>query len=487
MSETPLEGLSREELEQRLAHALAVGDDVAAGDAEIRLAACLLDAGEAAEARKHGERAVALQRRVRDEHDLARALEVFGHACRDLGDAPAATSAYLEAIDLEGRHGHRHLVAALLHELGVMAQSSGDRDRARDLLRAALRTAPEQRDESAQRAELGLAQLELEDGDDHTAARRALRVLQGGAEGELALACALLLRDAGMAARRRGDNEAALHRYEFALPVVRRQANVPMLVGLLVDLGSAGRATGQPEIARGHFEEAVRHTGEEWDADPQDAVEFRAALLHDLGDMALREQDDPGAAVAYLEAALEASETAGSLERSFQVTGRLHQACLARGDVAAAEKWRAALGRAAFAANVARVAVSLLGRGTEPPPLRTAVFGDSGAEPRLIRVPGGRLADGLLWRRRLAAEVRRAAPLRRLAVLRGGMQASAATGPLGEAVWMFLVERDSVEVRVAQVRRESGGVTCHAWHGAEEPGWPGSRDGLVEALRTALR
>jgi hypothetical protein len=52
---------------------------------------------------------------------------------------------------------------------------------------------------------------------------------------------------------------------------------------------------------------------------------------------------------------------------------------------------------------------------------------------------------------------------------------------------MFLVERDGVEVRVAQVRRDGRGVSCPAWHTAEEPGWPGSRDGLVEALRAALR
>jgi hypothetical protein len=61
-----------------------------------------------------------------------------------------------------------------------------------------------------------------------------------------------------------------------------------------------------------------------------------------------------------------------------------------------------------------------------------------------------------------------------------------AAAPRHEAVWLFLVERGAVEVRMAPVRREGGRVECGPWLPAEEPGWPGSRDGLVEALRAAL-
>jgi tetratricopeptide (TPR) repeat protein len=495
VGETPLEGLSQGELEQRLAHALAVGDEAAAGEIEVQLAQCLLDAGELESARRHGERAVALQRRGgeggrRAAPGLGRALAVFGHAARALGDTETATGAYLEAIDHEGRHGHRDSVAELLSTLGGMAATVGDRERARDLLAAALRTAPEAREDAARRAELGLARMELEDGDDGSAARRALRVVQGGATGGVALDAALLLRDAGAHALAEGDSETARRRHEFALAVLRRnECEVEVLVDLVAALAAACRAAGDHGAARAHAEEAVSRTADM--ADGAAAVELRAALLLATGEMCLLEEGDPAAALGYLEDALVASETAGTLPRSAAVVGRLHEAARAAGDAAAAERWRVRVGRAAFAANVGRLAEALLAEAPRPP-MATAVLGDTGRQPRILRIPGGRVSDGVLWRRRLLAEVRRAAPLGRVAVLRGGLQAQLTPGvrpvdaPLTESVWMFLVERDSVEVRMARVSREGGVARCPSWALAEEPGWPGSRDGLVEALRAAL-
>jgi len=489
VGETPLEGLSREELEQRLAHALLVGDDGAAGEVESRLAQCLLDGGDSEAARRHGERAVALQRRIGADEGLARALAVFGHAARTLGDADTATGAFLEAIDLEGRHGHRDVVASLLNALGSMAATAGDRERARDLLAAALRTAPEAREDAARRAELGLARMELEDGDDPSAARRALRVLQGGAKGEVALEGAWVLRDAGRAALSRDDAETARRRFEFALPVVRRTGGPEGLVELLVALAAACRRGEDHPAARAHYEEAVAHSADLSDRDA--AVELQASLLQDLGEMCLVSAGDPAAALGFLEGALVASETAGTLQRSVVLTGRLHEAARAVGDTRAAERWRVAVGRAAFASNVARLADSLLAEAAGGS-LPTAVLGDTGTQPRPLRIPGRRVSDGALWRHRLAAEVRRAAPLRRVAVLRGGTQVHVEPGvrvvdaPMGEAVWLFLVEREAVQVRVATVSRDGGRAVCGPWLVAEEPGWPGSRDGLVEALRSAL-
>lgn len=488
MSEVPLEGLSQQELEQRLAHALAIGDEEAAGSVEILLARCLLDAGEGAAARRHAERAVALQRRVRHpaDHDLARALEVLGRAARAGGDDDTATGAYLEAIDIAGRLGHRDIVAALLNELGTMAATAGDRGRARDLLSAALRTAPEPREDAARRAELGLARIELDDGDDASAARRALRVLHGGAHGDTALDGALLLLDAAAAAAARSDHETCRRRCELALPVVRELASPATLIALLATLAAACRELVDLPAARACYEEAVERC-EQLDG-PREAVATRTGLLLDLGEMCLVDMADPATAAGHLNAALVGCDEAGMIERSVAVTRRLHQAATALGDGGDVRRWRAAAERAAFVAAVAREATVLAGGGAPGSvvDMPAVVLGDTGGRPAALRIPGGRVADGILWRRRLAAELRRAAPRHRVAVVRGRAHAHTAEGPLGETLQLLVVEPDRVEVRVAEVERGAEGVVCGPWLLAADDDWPGGRDRLVEALREAL-
>lgn len=500
MSEAPLEGLSQQELEQRLAHALAVGDEEAAGVVEILLARCLLDAGDAAAARRHAERAVALQRRRpagTGDHELARALEVFGHAARVGGDADTATGAYLEAIDLAGRLGLSDVVTALLEQLGAMAVTAGDRARARDLLSAALRTAVEPREDAARRAELGLARIELDDGDDASAARRALRVLHGGARGELALDGALLLRDAALVAGARGDDETARRRCELALPLVRDHGSPATLVALLAALGASCRSLVDLAVARGYYEEAVERC--EALEPPAAAVERRSELQLALGEMLLVDMADPAAAMGHLTAAFVACEEAGLLDRAVDVARRLHHATTALGDTGGVRAWRAAMERAAFVAAVARDAAAALAAHREPGGGRLAdmpalVLGDDGGRPVALRLPGGRVSDGVIWRRRLAAEVRRAAPRRRLAVLRGRASTRLEPGarpldtPVGEALHMVLVEDDGLETRVAEVVRAADGglASCGPWLPAGDDAWPGGRDRLVEALREAL-
>jgi tetratricopeptide (TPR) repeat protein len=484
VSEVPLEGLSQQELEQRLAHALAIGDEEAAGSVEILLARCLLDASDATAARRHAERAVALQRRVRsDERDLARALEVFGRATRAAGDDDAATGAYLEAIDIAGRLGHRDVVAALLNELGAMAATAGDRGRARDLLSAALRTAPEPREDAARRAELGLARIELDDGDDASAARRALRVLHGGADGEAALVGALLLHDAAMVATRRGDHETARRRCELALPVVREQGAAADLIALLASLGGACRGLVDLPAARAYYEEAVERC-EQLDG-PREAVVTRSGLLLDLGALCLVDMAQPALAVGHLNAALVGCDEAGLLDRSVTVTRLLHQASTALGDAGGVRRWHAAMERAAFVAAVAHEAAARAERGSVVD-MPAMVLGDPGGRPAALRIPGGRVADGILWRRRLAAELKRAAPRGRVAVVRGRVQARTADAPLGESLQLLVVERDRVEARFAELERGPDGVVCGPWLAAGDDQWPGGRDRLVEALREAL-
>jgi len=451
-----LEGLSREELEQRLAHALAVGDEHAMAAADTALSACLLAGGDAPGALRHAERAVAARRsrgagnHGAGDHDLARALEALGHAAQALGDSGAATGAYLEAMDLATRRRHRAMVASLLSNLGTLAAAGGDRDRARDLLGAALRSAPQPRAEGARKAELGLARLELEDGDDVAAARRALRVLQGGAEGHLAMLSARLLVDAGRAARERGDDQLARHRYEFALPVVRSDATPEALVDLLAMLGGVCRAGGDRVAARAYWDEGVGVC-----ADEQSLLEVRCRLLRDLGHVCLHDLDDPGSALLYLEAALATAEEVGLLDLV--------------GDTAAAARWRALQTRTVFATAVAGVAAELVAGVERVADLPTYVLGDTGGRPETVRIPGARLGDGLIWRRRLAAEVRRAAPRGRLAVLRPASP---------EMLHLVVLDRE--------------GALARAAHGARWDRWlrvsaPPSGDRLIEALWSALR
>ena len=480
MGETPLDKLTRQELEQRLAHALAIGDEQAVAVVDTGLSAALLADADSDGARRHAERAVALCR----EHTLAdallaHALEALGNAARAAGDGDAATGAYLEAIDLQSRHGEKAAVATLLGSLGGLAARAGDRDRARDLLASALRGAPDSADDGRRRAELELAQIELEDGDDTSAARRALRVMQGGASGALALQSARLLQQAGEVAGRRGDHEVARRRFEFALPVVRREAPGDALVTLLRLLGGVCRRTGETAAARGYWEEAVTLCSNA--ETPDDALlDTRGALLHDLGDMSLTDEADPTGALAYLEEALTVSDAAGSLGRAVLVAAALHQAAVRLGDTASVERWRAVQGRAAFAVAVSREALRLLGEGgdggQDPP---TYVLGDTGGAPHVVRIPGGRVSDGVIWRRRLAAELRRAAPRGRVAVLRrvrrGGRGGSAPV----TALQMLIVDAGGVEAR-----QGGCGVSPERWRRVVQPR-PGA-DRLVEALRSAL-
>jgi tetratricopeptide (TPR) repeat protein len=477
MGETPLDKLTRQELEQRLAHALAVGDEQAVAVVDTGLSAALLGDADADGARRHAERAVALCR----EHKLpdallAHALEALGNAARGTGDGEAATGAYLEAIDLQSRHGEKAAVATLLGSLGGLAARAGDRDRARDLLASSLRGAPDSADDGRRRAELELAQIELEDGDDTSAARRALRVLQGGASGSLALQSARLLQHAGEVAGRRGDHEVSRRRFEFALPVVRREAPGDALVGLLRLLGTACRRAGETASARGYWEEAVTLCATA-EAPDDTLLDSRGALLHDLGDMSLSDEADPAGALAYLEEALTVSDAAGSLGRVVLVASALHQAAVRLGDTAAVERWRGVQARAAFAVAVSREALRLFGSaepGEDPP---TYVLGDTGGAPHVVRIPGGRVSEGVIWRRRLAAELRRAAPRGRVAVLRRVRRTRG--GGAVTAVQMLVVDAAGVEAR-----QGGCGPSPERWRRAVQPK-PGA-DRLVEALRSAL-
>jgi len=491
MGETPLEGLSQQELEQRLAHALAVGDDAAAGSVEILLSRCLLDDGDAGAARLHGERAVALQRRRHPvDAELARALDVLGRAAQAGGDEDAATGAFLEAIDVAGRFDQRDLVAALLSQLGGMAATAGDRGRARDLLSAALRTAPEPREDGARRAELGLAAIELDDGDDSSAARRALRVLHGGARGETALDGALLLHRAGEAAASRGDHETARRRCELALPTVRELGSAGAQVALLHTLAAACRHGVDLPAARDAYEDAVEQCEQLGAVGSVALGTARSALLLELGAMCLVDMADPAAAIGCLETALGDAGDAGLLDRRVEAARRLHQAATALGDTAGVRRWRALAERTSFVAVVARDALALAEAAESGMP--TAVFGDTGGRPVAVRVPGGRVSDGLLWRRRLAAELRRTATRRRVAVVRRRVEASVEPGshareaPLGESLQLLVIDRDGIEARVAAVSRGSAGLVGGAWLRAGDDWLDGDRDRLVEALREAL-
>ncbi|HXA30447.1 MAG TPA: tetratricopeptide repeat protein [Candidatus Angelobacter sp.] len=478
MGEAPLDKLTRQELQQRLAHALAVGDEQTVAHVDAGMSGALLAEGDDDGARRHAERAVALCREHRfPDALLARALEALGNAAKSVGDGEAATGAYLEAIDLQSRHGEKAAVAALLGSLGGLAARAGDRDRARDLLASALRgTADSAADDGRRRAELDLAQIELEDGDDTSAARRALRVLQGGASGALALQSARLLQHAGEVAARRGDHEVARRRYEFALPVVRREGTGDAVVGLLRLLGGACRRSGEPAAARGYWEEAVTLCS---DADTPGAelLDTRGALLHELGDMSLTDEADPAGALGYLEEALTVSDAAGSLGRVVLTASALHQAATRLGDTSAMERWRGVQSRATFAVAVSREALRLLGsgEGDEPP---TYVLGDTGGAPHVVRIPGGRVSDGVIWRRRLATELRRAAPRGRVAVLRRVRRQK--NGGAVVSVQMLIVDAGGVEAR-----QGGCGPSPERWRRVVQPK-PGA-DRLVEALRAALR
>jgi tetratricopeptide (TPR) repeat protein len=481
MGETPIDKLTRQELQQRLAHALAIGDEQGVAEVDAGLSAAVLAEGDAETARRHADRAVALCR----EHHLpdallARSLEALGNAARSLGDGEAATGAYLEAIDLQSRHGEKQAVAALLGNLGGLAARAGDRDRARDLLASALRGPAGGADDGRRRAELDLAQIELEDGDDTSAARRALRVLQGGAGGALALQSAKLLQQAGEVAARRGDHEVARRRFEFALPVVRREGIGDAVVGMLRLLGSACRRAGEPAAARGYWEEAVALCAAA--ESPEEALlDTRGALLHDLGDMALTDQADPRAAVAYLEESLTLSDAAGSLGRVVLAASALHQGAVRLGDTGAVERWRGVQLRAAFAVAAAREALRLVAASDAAgeDQLSTYVLGDNGGAPHLVRIPGGRLSEGAIWRRRLGAELRRSAPRGRVAVVRPVWRKGPA-GAVVESLEMLIVDRDGVEAR-----RGGRGSSPERWRRAVQPK-PGA-DKLVEALRAALQ
>jgi hypothetical protein len=301
-------------------------------------------------------------------------------------------------------------------------------------------------------------------------------VLQGGAGGALALQSARLLQHAGEVAARRGDHEVARRRYEFALPVVRREGTGDAVVALLRLLGGACRRSGEPTAARGYWEEAVTLCS---DADTPGAelLDTRGALLHELGDVSLTDEADPLGALGYLEEALTVSDAAGSLGRVVLAAAALHQAAVRLGDTAAMERWRAVQSRATFAVAVSREALRLLGEGAAED-VPTYVLGDTGGAPHVVRIPGGRISDGVIWRRRLATELRRAAPRGRVAVLRRVRRQR--DGGAVVSVQMLIVDAGGVEAR-----QGGCGPAPERWRRVVQPK-PGA-DKLVEALRAALR
>jgi hypothetical protein len=223
-------------------------------------------------------------------------------------------------------------------------------------------------------------------------------------------------------------------------------------------------------------------------------VDVRAALLHDLGMVAL-DLGDPVAAAGYLEQALGAADQAGDLHRGAEVVARLAQAARAAGDRAATERWRAGRARADFLAAVARTVDRLL-PGAGVAGVSGLLLGDTGKRPETLKLPGGRVSEGLLWRRRLGAEVRRGAPQGRVALVVGGVSdrledvlRSASGGGRTEVLRLLLVERDRVEERVARVERGEKGLACERWVPvpAGSPGeLTGQRLRLVQAVRAAL-
>ena len=128
---------------RRLEDALAADASPTAARAKALNAAADMQVGhgDAARARLRAEEALALHRRLGDDHGAADSLFLLGHAAADDQDYAAARQLWEEGLELFREAGDRHLILITMRMLAWAYNELGESDRARRLMEDVLREA----------------------------------------------------------------------------------------------------------------------------------------------------------------------------------------------------------------------------------------------------------------------------------------------------------------------------------------------------------
>lgn len=128
---------------RRLEDALAADDSPTAARAKALNAAADMQVGhgDALRARLRAEEALALYRRLGDDHGAADSLFLLGHAAADDQDYAAARQLWEEGLELFREVGDRHLILITMRMLAWAYQELGESDRARRLMEGVLQEA----------------------------------------------------------------------------------------------------------------------------------------------------------------------------------------------------------------------------------------------------------------------------------------------------------------------------------------------------------
>jgi tetratricopeptide (TPR) repeat protein len=239
--------------ETSLRHALAAGDDAAAGRAELRLVFSAMTSGDDTGALGHAERAIERLEPLGDSEDLADALHSLGWLHWRRGRLDAAEAPLRRSEEMAARVGSLPVLAATLSTLGMLLSNSGRSDEGLAAIEEGFRIAKE----------IGDLQLILRNCNNlpamlHDIApdpERQLRILREGLE---------LARKAGVRDSQswllgslsdelgeEGELETAERLAREAVEVARAIEN-PVLVGLRVGAGA------WVLLIRGKIDEAER-------------------------------------------------------------------------------------------------------------------------------------------------------------------------------------------------------------------------------------
>jgi tetratricopeptide (TPR) repeat protein len=298
------------------------------GLAHLGRGLCLQLLGDGHGAETEVDRALALWRAA--GADASGAVAALGVALAEAGE-PSRGHAYLEAAR-SAAAGSAALGGVLVEE-GRLAAAAGDLGRAGELWSQALTAGGA----AAPMAAANLGRLAALSGDRAAADAQFRRALEGGdgPHRRIVADSLVALATSAVAAAEWADADELLRR---ALPLRRDDADDADIAALLCDLGSVALAMDDPAAAASWFEEARGAAG--------DAADLETAALRGLGEVALRD----GRAVV----ALAYAQQAGTVARDS--VDREDAAELLRriGDRARAD------GSAALSAEAYRLAAELL-------------------------------------------------------------------------------------------------------------------------------
>ncbi|MFC5747027.1 AfsR/SARP family transcriptional regulator [Actinomadura rugatobispora] len=211
--------------------------------------------GDLAAVERDGERSAALFRSLGDRWGLLQVTEPLGVLAETRGDYPRAAAYHEDGLRTAEELGLWTEASGKLARLGRVALLEGDHDRADDLHRRAARLARAESHRRAENfAEIGLALAARRRGDLDAAESYLRAWLDWCRDADGSPGLALILAELGFVAELRGDGESALRLHREGLAAARATGN-PRAVALALE-GLAGALDDPGEAARS-LEEAT--------------------------------------------------------------------------------------------------------------------------------------------------------------------------------------------------------------------------------------